>query len=78
MKKKTIQAWGVVVQEYRYVSELSWAWAWNADDILPFVTHAFFRTRCEARDHAKKMLGKGLACKARVVRVTLPAPEGVK
>lgn len=76
---KTIKAWGVVVQEYRFSPEVCWAWSWPTSDTLPFVTYAFFRTRTEARKHVKELTNGAIAFafRARVVRVELPAPKEV-
>lgn len=70
--KKTIQAWGVML----HGSGGHTCWAWNSETYFTaFTNYAFFKTRKLARETADRFNSHAPLLKARVVRVTLPAPE---
>ena len=66
-----IKAWGVVVGEGK---DMCWNWSVPWDDVAATSTAAFYSSKKAAEKTAKFRRSTG--CKARVVRVTLPAPEG--
>lgn len=69
MAKKTIQAWGVVVDG-------EWNKVFPDNQKEAFVDYAFYKQKRDAEKAARFIRYIG-GPQARVVRVTLPAPEGV-